>query len=203
MIENSVLSRICEVVTQKGEIKTSELKGLGFSGRRIKTLVNNGDLIRVRIGFYTVSVNTLKIYKESLERSQEDARKAELQKEVIVNPSEVRLVDAYTCLINGDVKRGSELIDMFLKRVGKEQYGFIVHSLIDLNILEKDPVFIRTMYAISEITSDDYVFDREAYVSRYDKACAEGDMRLANTYNLILDEADKFLFDEASYKLTK
>lgn len=203
MIENSNLSRICEVVTQKGEIKTSELKGLGFSGHRINTLVNNGDLIRVRIGFYTVSVNTLKIYKESLERSQEDARKAKMQKEVIVNPSEVRLVDVYTCLINGDVKRGRELIDMYLKRVGREQYGFIVHRLIDLNIMEKDSVFLRTMYAITEITSDDYVFEREAYASRYDKACAEGDMRLANTYNLILDEADKVLFDEASYKLTK
>lgn len=70
-------------------------------------------------------------------------------------------------LMNQDVDSAFELVSKYLSHIGKDKYNDYVVDLIKLGVLDGDKGFSDAMYALSDISRDDFEFLGASYIQEF------------------------------------
>jgi len=104
---------------------------------------------------------------------------------------DIDLLSINSSLIDNDIDLASTKIKDYLKKVGKDEYEYIITNLIKLSIVKKDISFIEPMLELSFMINDDYQFNTTSYIQKFYLALSKSKFDEAEILLNIINKAFK------------
>ncbi len=85
-------------------------------------------------------------------------------------------------LVNNNINEAKVYIDKLLKIYDKENLSFLINDLIDISVLEQDPLYTKPVVALTLIMNNHFKLDYNDYLKEYYVAVAYKKLNVANLY---------------------
>lgn len=93
-------------------------------------------------------------------------------------------------LMKQEIDDAFNLIHLYLEKMGRSEYEFLVLDLIKISLLEKDSLFSKATSILSHLTKEDFTFDCMEYVEYFNEALKKGKYEEARVYLDIISKGN-------------
>ncbi len=94
-------------------------------------------------------------------------------------------------LKQGNINKTINIINNYLKEVGKEKYEFLILDLLKINLLENDMTFLKTLNAINYVALKKFENSINVYVQKFYKEITNKNYEIAKIYLDIILKLNK------------
>lgn len=122
----------------------------------------------------------------------------QLDDDEIFNPAslsideDVSFSTVISYLLNNQMDKAFDVLDTYMKSIGKSEYQFLIIDLIKISLLEKDFDFTKPNDALNMLEKDNFSFDVTSSMQEFYVALSQNKYEEAKIYLDIISKGNKF-----------
>ncbi len=119
--------------------------------------------------------------------------------ELTKNKKEVEGIKENLEVLN--IKKAIELILEYLNKIGKLEYENLIIESMEISLIDYDYTFKEPLSILNKISKGEYIFDKDLYISLFNKSILEKKYQKAQNYLNILEKYSDIRIDDYIEKI--